>query len=65
MWGGVLFPLEQGVEAMFPSVIKNLFGGASAETVLECRRCGESVSADGDGCPHCGPEAPLAEYVID
>jgi ribosomal protein L37E len=50
---------------MFPSVIKNLFGGASAETVLECRRCGESVSADGDGCPHCGPEAPLAEYVID
>jgi rubrerythrin len=65
MCDGAILPLEHGVAGLFPRVIRGLFQRESADVVLECRRCGQSVSGDGEGCPHCGPEAPLVEYVID
>ena len=37
---------------------------ATTTTVIECRRCGYTVSSTDCSCPACGGEA-MVEYTID
>jgi rubrerythrin len=50
---------------VFPNVVKSLFATEGSEVVRECRRCGETVSAEDENCPYCGPGVRLVEYEID
>lgn len=50
---------------MFPNVVKSLFATERSEVVRECRRCGVTVSADDEDCPHCGPGVRFVEHEID
>lgn len=39
-------------------------GRGTGTVVHECRQCGETLSADAEGCPYCGPGADVVSYEI-
>lgn len=49
---------------MLPDAVSALFGGTATDVVRECRRCGTTVDATEESCPHCGPESDLVSYEI-
>lgn len=45
--------------------VRPLLGVGGGRTVVyECRRCGQSLDADADRCPHCGP-TDVVRFEVD